>query len=75
MGDRETRREAFVLGKYPQIMFAQDNDELMCVADSYNHYVELVEPADNRACIKCCDDSADCPLNKGKLGVCFRKLL
>jgi len=31
----------------------------------YNHYVELVEPADKRACIKCCDDPADCPLNKG----------
>jgi hypothetical protein len=32
----------------------------------YNHYVELVEPADRRACIKCCDNSADCPLNLGK---------
>jgi len=29
----------------------------------YNHYVELVEPSDRRACIKCCDNSADCPLN------------
>lgn len=32
----------------------------------YNHYVELVEPAGPRACIKCCDDPADCPSNKGK---------
>ena len=31
----------------------------------YKHYVELVEPAANRACIKCCDDAADCPTNKG----------
>ncbi|KAF8599503.1 hypothetical protein BDV93DRAFT_526032 [Ceratobasidium sp. AG-I] len=31
----------------------------------YKHYVELIEPADNRACIRCCDDPADCPLNKG----------
>ncbi|KAG5643276.1 hypothetical protein DXG03_001243 [Asterophora parasitica] len=30
----------------------------------YKHYVELVEPAGNRACIRCCDDPADCPLNK-----------
>ncbi|EGO05286.1 hypothetical protein SERLA73DRAFT_44150 [Serpula lacrymans var. lacrymans S7.3] len=30
----------------------------------YNHYVELVEPAGPRACIKCCDDPADCPTNK-----------
>ncbi|KAJ3511373.1 hypothetical protein NLJ89_g4134 [Agrocybe chaxingu] len=27
----------------------------------YNHYVELVEPADRRACIKCCDNFNDCP--------------
>ncbi|CAA7267491.1 unnamed protein product [Cyclocybe aegerita] len=29
----------------------------------YNHYVELVEPADRRACIKCCDNFDDCPLH------------
>ncbi|KAJ7653113.1 hypothetical protein DFH06DRAFT_1047843 [Mycena polygramma] len=34
----------------------------------YNHYVELVEPADNRACIKCCDNAADCPTNKDTSG-------
>jgi hypothetical protein len=34
--------------------------------DRYNHYVELVEPSDKRACIRCCDDPADCPLNKGE---------
>lgn len=27
----------------------------------YNHYVELVEPAGPRACIRCCDDPVDCP--------------
>ena len=32
----------------------------------YKHYVELVEPAGPRACIKCCDDPADCPTNKGE---------
>ena len=26
----------------------------------YKHYVEIVEPSSNRACIKCCDDPADC---------------
>ncbi|KAL1712850.1 hypothetical protein EV715DRAFT_259051 [Schizophyllum commune] len=34
----------------------------------YNHYVELVEPAGNRACIKCCDDPADCPVDKDTQG-------
>ncbi|KAF9460330.1 hypothetical protein BDZ94DRAFT_1169905 [Collybia nuda] len=34
----------------------------------YNHYVELVEPAGPRACIKCCDDPADCPTNKDTQG-------
>ena len=32
----------------------------------YNHYVELVEPDVKRACIRCCDNSADCPLNRGE---------
>ncbi|KAF8915752.1 hypothetical protein CPB85DRAFT_1251373 [Mucidula mucida] len=34
----------------------------------YNHYVELIEPAGPRACIKCCDDPADCPTNKDEQG-------
>ncbi|KAF7377924.1 hypothetical protein MSAN_00216200 [Mycena sanguinolenta] len=34
----------------------------------YNHYVELVEPGSNRACIRCCDDPADCPTNKDTQG-------
>ncbi|KAJ7119984.1 hypothetical protein C8R43DRAFT_85778 [Mycena crocata] len=34
----------------------------------YNHYVEIVEPASPRACIRCCDDSADCPTNKDTQG-------
>ena len=35
----------------------------------YKHYVELVEPSEFRACIKCCDDAADCPTNKGTLAL------
>jgi hypothetical protein len=34
-------------------------------ASRYNHYVELVEPAGRRACIKCCDNPIDCPVTKG----------
>ncbi|KAF7419260.1 hypothetical protein PC9H_001847 [Pleurotus ostreatus] len=34
----------------------------------YKHYVELVEPSDSRACIKCCDDYNDCPLDKDTSG-------
>ncbi|KXN87224.1 hypothetical protein AN958_08614 [Leucoagaricus sp. SymC.cos] len=34
----------------------------------YNHYVELVEPSARRACIKCCDNPADCPTNKDTQG-------
>ncbi|KAF7377966.1 Allergen protein [Mycena sanguinolenta] len=34
----------------------------------YQHYVELVEPAGPRACIKCCDDPTDCPTNKDTQG-------
>jgi len=30
----------------------------------YNHYVELIEPARNRACIRCCDSPDDCPTDK-----------
>ncbi|KAJ6461044.1 hypothetical protein C8R45DRAFT_1220939 [Mycena sanguinolenta] len=38
------------------------------VCTGYKHYVELVEPSGNRACIKCCDDPADCPTNKDTQG-------
>ncbi|KAF5310161.1 hypothetical protein D9619_010237 [Psilocybe cf. subviscida] len=41
----------------------------VCVG--YNHYVELLEPAGPRACIRCCDDPADCPT---KLGMSFFKI-
>ncbi|CAA7263268.1 unnamed protein product [Cyclocybe aegerita] len=34
----------------------------------YNHYVELVEPEGQRACIRCCDDPADCPTHKDTSG-------
>ena len=35
----------------------------------YKHYVELIEPTGPRACIRCCDDENDCPMNKGKLAM------
>jgi len=38
------------------------------VCTGYNHYVEIVEPSGPRACIKCCDDPADCPTNKDEDG-------
>ncbi|KAF8960756.1 hypothetical protein BDZ97DRAFT_1831688 [Flammula alnicola] len=34
----------------------------------YNHYVELLEPAGPRACIRCCDDPADCPTTEDRSG-------
>lgn len=46
---------------------------LTCLSSRYNHYVELVEPAGNRACIKCCDDPADCPTNKGAATCIFSR--
>ena len=33
----------------------------------YNHYVELLEPAGPRACIRCCYDPADCRTDLGKV--------
>ncbi|KAH8925260.1 hypothetical protein BT69DRAFT_1240244 [Atractiella rhizophila] len=38
------------------------------VCTGYNHYVELVEPDVKRACIRCCKESSDCPLNKDTQG-------
>ncbi|KAJ7136767.1 hypothetical protein C8R44DRAFT_608577 [Mycena epipterygia] len=34
----------------------------------YNHYVEIVEPSGLRACIRCCNDPADCPTNRDTQG-------
>ncbi|KAJ7769185.1 hypothetical protein DFH07DRAFT_938316 [Mycena maculata] len=34
----------------------------------YKHYVEILEPSGPRACIKCCDDPADCPTNMDTQG-------
>ncbi|KAF7300955.1 Allergen protein [Mycena indigotica] len=34
----------------------------------YKHYVELVEPDVRRACIKCCDDPSECPLDRDQSG-------
>jgi hypothetical protein len=33
---------------------------------SYNHYVEIIEPDSGRACIKCCNDPADCPTGRSE---------
>ncbi|KAG8734775.1 hypothetical protein FRC12_018384, partial [Ceratobasidium sp. 428] len=41
---------------------------LIGVGDRYKHYVELVEPDVKRACIKCCDNYDDCPLDKDQNG-------
>jgi len=38
------------------------------VCKNFNHYVELIEPAGNRACIRCCMDADDCPTNKDTSG-------
>lgn len=38
------------------------------VCTGYKYYVELLEPAEKRACIKCCDNTKDCPLNKDTAG-------
>ncbi|KAF8153778.1 hypothetical protein B0H34DRAFT_676695 [Crassisporium funariophilum] len=38
------------------------------VCSGYKHYVEIMEPKGSRACIRCCDDSADCPTNKDTSG-------
>ncbi|KAF7965275.1 hypothetical protein HWV62_28838 [Athelia sp. TMB] len=29
-------------------------------------FAQIVEPAENRACIRCCANASDCPTNKGK---------
>ncbi|PFH49459.1 hypothetical protein AMATHDRAFT_63159 [Amanita thiersii Skay4041] len=34
----------------------------------YSSYVELIEPAGPRACIRCCQDPTDCPLDKDTQG-------
>ncbi|KAJ7489130.1 hypothetical protein FB451DRAFT_1522404 [Mycena latifolia] len=34
----------------------------------YKHYVELLGPSAARACIRCCDDAADCPTNRDTAG-------
>lgn len=49
------------------MLFAVKGDFFLICDSRYNHYVELLEPAGPRACIRCCDDPADCPTNMGKL--------
>ncbi|PPQ64978.1 hypothetical protein CVT24_008165, partial [Panaeolus cyanescens] len=38
------------------------------VCRGYSHYVELIEPAASRACIRCCDDEDDCPVHRDTEG-------
>ncbi|PPQ97437.1 hypothetical protein CVT26_006773 [Gymnopilus dilepis] len=38
------------------------------VCTGYNHYVELIEPAGPRACIRCCDEEEDCPTTMDTAG-------
>ncbi|KAF8622305.1 hypothetical protein AX15_007116 [Amanita polypyramis BW_CC] len=38
------------------------------VCIGYNNYVELIEPARPRACVRCCIDAADCPVDMDKSG-------
>ncbi|KAF9044152.1 hypothetical protein BJ165DRAFT_1390011 [Panaeolus papilionaceus] len=38
------------------------------VCRGFNHYVELIEPAGARACIRCCDDEDDCPVHRDTEG-------
>jgi len=38
------------------------------VCTGYNHYIELIEPAGARACIRCCDDAEDCPTHQDRTG-------
>ncbi|KJA16121.1 hypothetical protein HYPSUDRAFT_148164 [Hypholoma sublateritium FD-334 SS-4] len=38
----------------------------VCVG--FNHYVELLEPAGPRACIRCCENAEDCPTTSDKSG-------
>ncbi|KAF5359152.1 hypothetical protein D9756_002980 [Leucocoprinus leucothites] len=37
------------------------------VCAGFNHYIEIIEPSQKRACIRCCEDFDDCPVHKGEL--------
>lgn len=52
------------------ISFTERVKKLNVFIHRFNHYVELVEPGGPRACIRCCDDFNDCPVNKGEF-ICF----
>jgi hypothetical protein len=66
---KETQKEAFALGLSFFLSDRMITDLSKIVSFyRYQHYVELVEPAERRACIKCCDNAADCPTNKDTQG-------
>lgn len=58
---------AFVLGTC--VLFPHP-DFVWFKIDRYNHYVELIEPSQKRACIRCCQDFDDCRLDKGEAYSC-----
>jgi hypothetical protein len=61
-----TLQAASVRGKLPKASSADAKLTMRCVIYSYNHYVELIEPAGPRGCIRCCDDPDDCPVHEGE---------
>ncbi|KAJ7923368.1 hypothetical protein B0H13DRAFT_2316561 [Mycena leptocephala] len=34
----------------------------------YKHYIELIEPSDERGCVRCCNDPVDCPTTEDTQG-------
>ena len=66
------REEEEILGiVFVTGMFAFNVSPYLPVAEDtfsyarYQHYVQLLEPAASRACIKCCDNLDDCPTKMG----------
>ncbi|KAI7859084.1 hypothetical protein BDC45DRAFT_422261, partial [Circinella umbellata] len=37
----------------------------------YNYFVTMIEPSDNRFCIRCCQNKEDCPTGRSEYG-CLR---
>lgn len=64
--EKAIRLEVSALGKHDFFSIPQDFSTEQYAR--YKHYVELVEPGGRRACIKCCDNTKDCPLNLDTAG-------
>jgi hypothetical protein len=54
----------FVLG---MLLLAKGDFFFLICECRFKHYVELLEPAGPRACIRCCDDADDCPTTQGNV--------